>query len=68
MMNLTIDRNEFPEELKIEDKWIISKLNRLVGEVTENIDRYDLGVAAGKIYDFIWDSFCDWYIELTKPV
>ncbi len=66
MMNLTIDKNELPSELRIEDKWILSKLNRLVSEVTENIDRYELGIAAGKIYDFIWDSYCDWYIELTK--
>ena len=67
MMNLTIDRNELPEKLEIEDKWILSKLNDVVREVCENMDNYELGVAAGKIYDFIWDSFCDWYIELTKP-
>ena len=67
MMNLTIDRNELPEKLEIEDKWILSKLNDTVREVCENMDSFELGVAAGKIYDFIWDSFCDWYIELTKP-
>ena len=67
MINLTIDRNELPEKLEIEDKWILSKLNDTVKEVCENMDSYELGVAAGKIYDFIWDSFCDWYIELTKP-
>ncbi|MBQ6272778.1 MAG: valine--tRNA ligase [Oscillospiraceae bacterium] len=67
MMNLTIDRNELPEKLEIEDKWILSKLNDTVKEVCENMDSFELGVAAGKIYDFIWDSFCDWYIELTKP-
>ena len=67
MMNLTIDRNELPEKLEIEDKWILSKLHDTVKEVCENMDSYELGVAAGKIYDFIWDSFCDWYIELTKP-
>ena len=67
MMNLTIDRNELPEKLEIEDKWILSKLNDTVKEVCENMDSYEQGVAAGKIYDFIWDSFCDWYIELTKP-
>ena len=67
MMNLTIDKNELPEELEIEDKWILSKLNDVVREVCENMDSFELGVAAGKIYDFIWDSFCDWYIELTKP-
>ncbi len=67
MMNLTIDRNELPEKLEIEDKWILSKLNDLAKEVCENMDSFELGVAAGKIYDFIWDSYCDWYIELTKP-
>ena len=67
MMNLTIDKNELPGKLVIEDKWILSKLNDTVKEVCENMDSYELGVAAGKIYDFIWDSFCDWYIELTKP-
>ena len=67
MMNLTIDKNELPEKLEIEDKWILSKLNDVVEEVCENMDAFELGVAAGKIYDFIWDSYCDWYIELTKP-
>ena len=67
MMNLTIDKNELPEKLEIEDKWILSKLNDVVKEVCENMDSFELGVAAGKIYDFIWDSYCDWYIELTKP-
>ena len=67
MMNLTIERNELPEKLEIEDKWILSKLNDVVREVCDNMDSYELGVAAGKIYDFIWDSYCDWYIELTKP-
>ncbi len=67
MMNLTIAKNELPERLEIEDKWILSKLNDTVREVCENMDKFELGVAAGKIYDFIWDSYCDWYIELTKP-
>ena len=67
MMNLTIDKNELPENLEIEDKWILSKLNDVIKEVNENMDSYELGVASGKIYDFIWDSYCDWYIELTKP-
>ncbi|MBQ9980608.1 MAG: valine--tRNA ligase [Oscillospiraceae bacterium] len=67
MMNLTIDKNELPEHLELEDKWILSKLNNTVKEVCENMDKFELGVAAGKIYDFIWDSYCDWYIELTKP-
>ena len=67
MMNLTIEKNELPEKLEIEDKWILSKLNDLSREVCDNMDSFELGVAAGKIYDFIWDSYCDWYIELTKP-
>ena len=67
MMNLTIEDNRLPERLETEDKWILSKLNQVTKEVCENMDSYELGVAAGKIYDFIWDSYCDWYIELTKP-
>jgi valyl-tRNA synthetase len=67
MMNLTIEENRLPEKLELPDRWILSKLNSLTKEVTENIDRYELGIAAQKIYDFIWDTFCDWYIELTKP-
>ena len=67
MMNLSIEDNKLPEKLEIEDRWILSKLNDLTKEVCENMDSFELGVAAGKIYDFIWDSYCDWYIELTKP-
>ena len=67
MMNLTVEKNELPVELKLEDKWILSKLNSLIAEVNENFDKYEMGLAATKIYDFIWDSFCDWYIEITKP-
>ena len=66
MMNLTIDRCELPEKLELEDKWILSKLNRVIPEVTENLEKFELGVAAQKVYDFIWDDYCDWYIELTK--
>ena len=66
MMNLTIDSCTLPEHLEMEDKWILSKLNRVVPEVTENMDKFELGVAAQKVYDFIWDDYCDWYIELTK--
>ena len=66
MMNLTIDRCELPGRLELEDKWILSKLNSVIPEVTENMERYELGVAAQKVYDFIWDSYCDWYLELTK--
>ena len=49
------------------DKWILSKMNRLTKNVTENIDKYELGIAVSKIYDFIWEEFCDWYIEMVKP-
>ncbi|MCT6800665.1 valine--tRNA ligase [Coprococcus catus] len=49
------------------DKWILSKMNRLTKDVTENIDKYELGIAVSKIYDFIWEEFCDWYIEIVKP-
>ena len=66
MMNLTIDRVELPEKLELEDKWVLSKLNTLIREVTDNMEAYELGVASAKIYDFIWDTYCDWYIELTK--
>ena len=66
MMNLTIDQVELPEKLELEDKWVLSKLNTLIREVTENMDAYELGVASAKVYDFIWDTYCDWYIELTK--
>ena len=66
MMNLTIDRVELPEQLELEDKWVLSKLNTLVKEVTDNMDAFEIGVASAKVYDFIWDTYCDWYIELTK--
>ena len=55
-----------PENLEIADKWVLSKLNTLISEVTENMEHYELGIAVQKIYDFIWDTYCDWYIELTK--
>ena len=55
-----------PESLAVEDKWIISKFNTLAKEVTENLDKYELGIAVQKLYDFIWDAFCDWYIEIAK--
>ncbi|MBS5658137.1 MAG: valine--tRNA ligase [Oscillibacter sp.] len=68
MMNLTIDQYRLPaaEELAAEDKWVLSKLNTLVRDVTENLDVYEIGVASAKVYDFLWDTYCDWYIELTK--
>lgn len=55
-----------PEALGMEDKWILSRFNRLVKEVTDNLEKFELGLAVQKLYDFIWDSFCDWYIELCK--
>ncbi len=68
LMNLKVEKNQLPpaDELELADKWILSKLNTLIAEVTENLDKYELGVAVQKVYDFIWDSYCDWYIELTK--
>ena len=48
-------------------KWVISKFNTLAKEVNDNLDKFELGVAVSKLYDFIWDIYCDWYIELTKP-
>ncbi len=56
-----------PEYLEPVDKWILSKLNTLVKEATENMEHYELGIAVQKVYDFIWDEFCDWYIEMVKP-
>ena len=67
-MNLTIDKVTLPEEkdLALEDKWILKKLNDLVATATKALDAYEIGVALSSIYDFIWDIFCDWYIELCK--
>ena len=68
-MNLTIDKDkavELPAELALEDKWIVSKFNTLARDVTRNIDQYELGLAASKLNDFIWENFCDWYIEIAK--
>ena len=69
LMNLDIEENKLPacSDLQLEDKWILSKYNTLCREVTENLDKFELGVAVSKLYDFIWDNFCDWYIELVKP-
>ena len=68
-MNLTIDKLSLPDasELLLEDKWILDKYNSVVAEVTDNLEKFELGVAVSKLYDFIWDEFCDWYIELVKP-
>ncbi len=67
LMNLDIEKVELPKNPQMEDKWILSKYNTLVKEVTDNLEHYEIGVALGKVYDFIWDIYCDWYIELTKP-
>ena len=68
LMNLSVDEPGLPDvsKLELEDKWVLSKLNTLIREVTENMDAYELGVASAKVYDCIWDTYCDWYIELTK--
>ena len=68
LMNLSGDEKApyIPENLAIEDKWIISLYNKLVRDVTESLDKFELGLAVQKLYDFIWDIFCDWYIELAK--
>ena len=69
MMNLAEGAvNELPalDKLEIADKWVLSKLNTLIAEVTDNLEKYELGVAIQKVYDFVWDTYCDWYIELTK--
>ena len=68
LMNLSVDEPGLPDvsKLELEDKWVLTKLNTLIREVTENMDAYELGVASAKVYDFIWDTYCDWYIELTK--
>ena len=55
-----------PEALSLEDQWILSRFNTVAKEVTENLDKFELGVAVSKLYDFLWDDFCDWYIELAK--
>ncbi len=62
-----VSYDEIRKNLEPADKWIISKLNTLVKDVTDNIDHYELGIAVQKVYDFIWDEFCDWYIEMVKP-
>lgn len=62
-----VSYNEVKESLEPADQWILSRLNTLVREVTDNMEQYELGIAVQKVYDFIWDEFCDWYIEMVKP-
>lgn len=59
-------KNELPKTLTTEDKWIVSTLNTVAKEVNENLEKFELGIAVQKIYEFIWDCYCDWYIELVK--
>ena len=59
-------REDKEEKLSLEDKWILNKLNKLIKEITTNIEKYDLGIAIDKIYNFLWNEFCDWYIEMAK--
>ena len=70
MMNISGSDEEvlgLPTELSIEDKWVLTQLNDLVRDMTDNLDKFEISVASQKIYDFIWNILCDWYIELTKP-
>ena len=69
MMNLPEDFqfNGLPEQLTMEDRWIVDRFNNLAKEVNDNLNKFEIGVACSKLYDFIWDVYCDWYIELTKP-
>ena len=69
LMNLDVTENKLPDlnDLQLEDKWILSKYNDVVKSVTENLDKFELGIALSNLYDFIWENFCDWYIELVKP-
>ena len=69
LMNLDIDEVKLPDaaDLALEDKWILDKLNDLAANVCQNLDHYEVGVSLANIYDFVWDMFCDWYIELCKP-
>lgn len=68
MMNIEDEKLETPKlsELAPEDRWILSKVNTLAADVTENMDKFELGIAVQKVYDFVWDEFCDWYIEIAK--
>ena len=68
MMNIGDEKLTAPslDALAPEDKWILSRVNTLAKDVTENMDKFELGIAVQKVYDFIWDEFCDWYIEMVK--
>jgi len=69
LLNLSDDNTKlYTDNLTMADKWILTRYNDIVKEVTENLEKFELGIAAGKLYDFVWSEFCDWYIELSKPV
>lgn len=65
--NEEVDLTKIPANLTATDKWVLSKANNLTNIVTENLEKYELGMAVGKVYDFAWEEFCDWYIEMVKP-
>jgi len=67
MMNMGAESAVLPADLTQADQWILSKVNTLAKDVTENLDKYELGIALQKVYDFVWEEFCDWYIEMVKP-
>ncbi len=67
LMNIGDTKPEKPEQFTPADKWILSKVNSLASEVNDNIEKYELAIALQKVYDFVWDEFCDWYIEMVKP-
>jgi len=62
-----IDESTAKNNYKTEDKWIISRVNKATKEITDNLDKFELGMAAQRVYDFIWNEYCDWYIEIVKP-
>ena len=67
VLQAMIEADQVPAAAAPEDKWILSRVNNTVAEVTENMDKFELGIAVQKVYDFMWDEFCDWYIEMVKP-
>lgn len=67
MMHIEEGKDYQPKELRVEDRWILSAFNTLVKNVSENMDKFELGIALDKVYDFMWEQFCDWYIEMVKP-
>ncbi len=66
LMNLDVEDMNLPADLKIEDRWMLTRLNGMIRSVTDNLEKFEMGIAAQNLYDFIWDNFCDWYIEIAK--